>query len=145
MMKLTDIGDAPFLEILSYLTAPDVVAAQSVCRALRRVAQPLAWVELEKTMVGATGQDAMAQARCCRYEKARRYAQRMEGLALAHYDFGFGVKEKDVEEGGKLSPYIAALMVPGGLVVSQQPLIGFEHLDGPNTVAPDRYHFYRAQ
>lgn len=64
-------------------------------------------------------------------------------IALAHYDFGYGVKEKDVAEGKTLSPLIAALMVPGGLVVSQQPLVGLEQISGPETVANDRYLFYR--
>lgn len=65
-------------------------------------------------------------------------------VALAHYDFGFGVKEKDVEEGGRLSPLIKAVMVPGGLVVSQQPLIGFTQIWGPDSIDRERYLFYRA-
>ena len=65
-------------------------------------------------------------------------------MALAHYDFGFGIKEKDVEEGARLSPLIAPLMVPGGLVVSQQPLLGFTQISGPDTVDPKRYLFYRS-
>lgn len=65
-------------------------------------------------------------------------------IALAHYDFGFGVKDLDVEEGARLSPLIAALMVPGGLIVSQQPMVGFSPVPGPDTVDPDRYLFYRA-
>ena len=65
-------------------------------------------------------------------------------IALAHYDFGFGDKAKDVAEGAKLSPYIAPLMVPGGLVVSQQPLVGFTQISGPDTIDPERYLFYRA-
>ncbi|MEP1587851.1 MAG: class I SAM-dependent methyltransferase [Tateyamaria sp.] len=64
-------------------------------------------------------------------------------MALAHYDFGHGVKELDVTEGGALSPFIAALMVSGGLVLSQQPLVGFEQIKGPDTVDPERYLFYR--
>lgn len=64
-------------------------------------------------------------------------------MALAHYDFGYGVKEKDVAEGARLSPLIAALMQPGGLVVSQQPLIGFRQVSGPETIDPERYLFYR--
>lgn len=64
-------------------------------------------------------------------------------MALAHYDFGFGIKEKDVEEGERLSPLIAAVMGPGGLILSQQPLVGFEQIKGPDTIAPDRYLFYR--
>lgn len=64
-------------------------------------------------------------------------------MALAHYDFGFGVKEKDVAEGARLSPLIAELIVPGGLVVSQQPLVGFEPITGPDTIDPERYLFFR--
>ena len=71
-------------------------------------------------------------------------AERGTRMALAHYDFGFGVKEKDVEEGAKLSPLIAPLMVPGGLVVSQQPLTGFTQVSGPDTIDPERYLFYRS-
>lgn len=71
-------------------------------------------------------------------------ARRGTRMALAHYDFGFGVKELDVQEGARLSPLIAALMVPGGLVVSQQPLVGLTQISGPETIAPDRYLFYRA-
>jgi hypothetical protein len=73
-------------------------------------------------------------------ELAKNNAQ----IAFANYDFGFGVKEKDVEEGGRLSPLIKAVMVPGGMVVSQQPLIGFTQISGPDTIVGDRYHFYRA-
>jgi len=71
-------------------------------------------------------------------------AERGMRMALAHYDFGFGVKEKDVEEGGRLSPLIAPLMVPGGLIVSQQPLTGFTQVSGPDTIDPERYLFYRS-
>ncbi|WP_299617822.1 class I SAM-dependent methyltransferase [uncultured Tateyamaria sp.] len=71
-------------------------------------------------------------------------AQNGARIALAHYDFGFGVKDLDVEEGAKLSPLIAAVMVPNGLVLSQQPLIGFEQISGPDTIDPERYLFYRA-
>lgn len=73
-----------------------------------------------------------------------RMADEGKRMALAHYDFGFGVKELDVQEGAKLSPFIAAVMVSGGLVLSQQPLVGFEQISGPETIAPDRYLFYRA-
>ncbi|GHG92358.1 class I SAM-dependent methyltransferase [Pseudodonghicola xiamenensis] len=65
-------------------------------------------------------------------------------IALAHYDFGFGIKEKDVAEAARLSPLIARIMAPGGLIVSGQPLVGFDQLQGPETIAPDRYMFYRA-
>lgn len=65
-------------------------------------------------------------------------------MALTHYEFGHGDKEVDAAEGRALSPFIASVMVPGGLVVSQQPMIGLEQIKGPDTVHPDRYLFYRA-
>ena len=74
----------------------------------------------------------------------RKLAETGARMALAHYDFGFGIKEKDVAEAARLSPLIAAVMVPGGMIVSGQPLVGFEQLTGPDTIAPDRYLFYRA-
>ena len=74
----------------------------------------------------------------------QRLADGGHKMALAHYDFGFGIKEKDVEEGRRLSPLIAAVMQPGGLVLSQQPLVGLEQIKGPDTIAPDRYLFYRS-
>ena len=64
-------------------------------------------------------------------------------MALAHYDFGFGVKELDVAEGARLSPLIGAVMRSGGIMVSQQPLVGFEQIQGPDTIDPERYLFYR--
>lgn len=65
-------------------------------------------------------------------------------IALAHYDFGFGVEAEDIAEAARLSSSIADVMQPGGLIVSGQPLVGFEALSGPDTIAPDRYKFYRA-
>lgn len=65
-------------------------------------------------------------------------------IALAHYDFGSGIKEDDVAESERLSPLIAQIMQPGGYIVSGQPLVGFEQIKGPDTIAPDRYLFYRA-
>ncbi|WP_299367890.1 class I SAM-dependent methyltransferase [uncultured Tateyamaria sp.] len=73
----------------------------------------------------------------------RKLADDGRRMALAHYDFGYGVKEKDVAEGAELSPLITAVMAPGGLVLSQQPLIGLEQIKGPDTVDPERYLFYR--
>ena len=73
-----------------------------------------------------------------------RLVEQGHQIALAHYDFGFGVKEKDVAEAARLSPIIASVMAPGGVIVSGQPLVGFEELDGPKGIAPGRYMFYRA-
>lgn len=64
-------------------------------------------------------------------------------LALVHYELGIGVAEKDAAKSRAMSPLIAPLMVPGGLVISQDPLEGFERIAGPETVAGDRYLFYR--
>ncbi|MCG7622073.1 class I SAM-dependent methyltransferase [Epibacterium sp. Ofav1-8] len=65
-------------------------------------------------------------------------------LALAHYDLGFGVKEQDVAEAAKLSPAILQVMAAGGLIISGQPLVGFEEIDGPEGIPEGRYMFYRA-
>jgi hypothetical protein len=65
-------------------------------------------------------------------------------IAFGHYDFGRGVKEDDVAEAARLSPFIAKVMLPGGLLISGQPLVGFQQISGPDTIAPDRYLFYRA-
>ena len=65
-------------------------------------------------------------------------------IQLAHYDLGFGVKEKDVAEAAKLSVPLAKVMAPGGILVSGQPLVGFQQITGPDSIAPDRYLFYRA-
>lgn len=65
-------------------------------------------------------------------------------IALAHYDFGFGVKEQDVAEAAAMSPVIASVMAKGGIIVSGQPLVGFEELNGPEGIPEGRYLFYRA-
>ena len=74
----------------------------------------------------------------------RRLAGMTDGIVLAHYDFGFGIKEKDVAEAARLSPLIGAVMRPGGVIVSGQPLVGFAPLPEPAGIAPGRYMFYRA-
>ncbi len=65
-------------------------------------------------------------------------------IAMAHYDFGRGIKADDVAEAARLSPLIAQVMQPGGLLISGQPLVGFDQIEGPETIAPDRYLFYMA-
>jgi hypothetical protein len=74
----------------------------------------------------------------------QRLATEGHKIVLAHYDFGFGVKEKDVAEAAAMSPVIASVMAPGGIIVSGQPLVGFEELDGPHGIPEGRYMFYRA-
>lgn len=65
-------------------------------------------------------------------------------IRLAHYDLGFGVEEQDIAEAARMSPFIANAMVTGGIIVSGQPLAGFEELTGPDSIARGRYRFYRA-
>ena len=66
---------------------------------------------------------------------------RETSVALAHYDFGYGVKEDDVAEAARLSPAIARVMVPGGLLVSGQPLVGFAEVEPPKGIPEGRYLF----
>lgn len=70
-------------------------------------------------------------------------AERKAQIILAHYDFGFGIKEQDVAEAARLSPLIDKVMLPGGVIVSGQSLVGFTQIKGPDSVAADRYLFYR--
>ncbi|WP_170473964.1 class I SAM-dependent methyltransferase [Ruegeria arenilitoris] len=65
-------------------------------------------------------------------------------IILAHYDFGRGIKAEDVAEAARLSPLISKVMLPDGLLISGQPLVGLDQIKGPETIAPDRYLFYRA-
>lgn len=74
----------------------------------------------------------------------RDLAGRGVKIILAHYDFGQGIKADDVAEAARLSPLIAAVVAKGGIIVSGQPLVGFEQIQGPDTIAKDRYLFYRA-
>ncbi|WP_171131683.1 MULTISPECIES: class I SAM-dependent methyltransferase [unclassified Ruegeria] len=73
----------------------------------------------------------------------QKLAETGQSFVMAHYDFGRGIKSEDVAEAARLSPMIAAIMKPGGLLISGQPLVGFEQIKGPDTIAPDRYLFYR--
>ncbi len=73
-----------------------------------------------------------------------RLAREGHKMAMAHYDFGRGIKEEDVAEAARLSPLIAQVMQPGGLLISGQPLVGFDQIEGPEIIAPDRYLFYLA-
>ena len=73
-----------------------------------------------------------------------RLARNGARIVLAHYDFGYGVKDEDVAEAARLSAAIARVMVPGGIVVSQQPLGGFPRIAGPDTIDPERYLFFQA-
>lgn len=71
----------------------------------------------------------------------RQYADSGKKAAMAHYDFGFGDKQKDIEEAAHLSPIVAACMAKGGIIVSGQPMVGFTKLDRPDHIG--RYFFYQ--
>lgn len=64
-------------------------------------------------------------------------------IALAHYELGIGIRPRDEAEAATLSPYLVQLMVPGGLIVSQQPIVGIPQVEGPVSVQNERYLFYR--
>lgn len=76
-------------------------------------------------------------------EMLDRLAEAGPRIVLAHYDFGQGIKADDVAEAAALSPALARVMAPGGLIVSGQPLIGLPQISGPDSIASDRYLFYR--
>ncbi len=76
-------------------------------------------------------------------EMLRKLARDGARIALAHYEFGTGVDDVDAAEAARLGPLIVAVLVPGGLVVSQQPIAGLTPIEGPDSVAPGRYLFYR--
>ncbi|KAB7616009.1 hypothetical protein F9L33_04395 [Amylibacter sp. SFDW26] len=65
------------------------------------------------------------------------------GIALAHYDFGVGIKDKDEAEAAALSPLIRDIMVKDGLLISGQPLVGFTQIEGPAEIPAGRYYFYK--
>jgi len=73
----------------------------------------------------------------------RTLAETGPRIILAHYDFGMGMEESDQAESARLSPRIAEVMLPGGLIVSGQPLVGFQQVTGPDSIAAERYLFYR--
>ena len=65
-------------------------------------------------------------------------------IALTHYDFGVGIKDKDEAEAAALSPLIKDIMVEDGLLMSCQPLVGFKQIEGPAEIPAGRYYFYKA-
>lgn len=67
--------------------------------------------------------------------------------ALAHADIGSGREEQDRTVAALLSRLLPPLMRPGGLVLSDQPLIGDAFIPEPlpKGVAPNRYFLYRCR
>jgi hypothetical protein len=67
-------------------------------------------------------------------------------VALVHADLGSGDTEANRRQALALAPIIAALLQPGGIVVSDQELTTprLQPLDLPSGVKPGRYFLYRA-
>lgn len=74
---------------------------------------------------------------------AARFGRR---VALAHSDIGTGHPEHDAEVAAVLAGRLAPLMVPGGVIVSDQLLLleSFEVLTLPAGVPDDRYFMCRS-
>ena len=71
---------------------------------------------------------------------------RFEGrVALIHSDIGSGDAEQNAGIAAFLSGYLAKLLRPGGLVISDQPmtLAAADSLAPPKGVKPGRYFIYR--
>jgi len=66
--------------------------------------------------------------------------------ALVHADTGSGSQAASIEFAAFLGPVVAGLMLPGGLVLSDQALTGdgLAALAPPAGIAAGRYFFYRA-
>ena len=75
-------------------------------------------------------------------EAARRWPN---GAALVHSDIGTGDSARNLRVAANLSRRLPLLLVPGGMVVSDQRLSDprLEPLPPPLGVAPDRYFIYR--
>lgn len=65
------------------------------------------------------------------------------GVALAHYDLGFGVPDVDTPLREGLSEAIRRLIVPGGYLVSNSAFAGLEQAPLPDGVAEKRYFIHR--
>ncbi len=67
--------------------------------------------------------------------------------AMAHVDIGSGEEAANAVLAAAIVPSLVALMAPGGVIVSDQPLAhaGLELLPLPGGVKPGRYHMYRVR
>lgn len=66
---------------------------------------------------------------------------------LVHSDIGTGDSERNHRLAGQITPLLAPMMLPGGLILSDQPMEwpGWAALPLPGIVPPERYHMYRAE
>lgn len=65
-------------------------------------------------------------------------------VALVHDDIGTGDSERNRKLAAKIAPLVAPFMLPGGLILSDQPLPQSEWTETkpPPTVSPKRYYIY---
>jgi len=65
---------------------------------------------------------------------------------LVHSDIGTGDSESSRRLAARIAPLLAPLMLPGGIVLSDQPMAQAEwtELPLPASVPRERYHIYRA-
>lgn len=66
-------------------------------------------------------------------------------VALIHSDIGTGDAAANASLAAFLSGYLAAFLMPGGLILSDQPMTheAIDPLPPPPGVTPDRYFLYR--
>lgn len=65
---------------------------------------------------------------------------------LVHSDIGTGNVERNKRLAARIAPLVAPLLVPGAIVLSDQPMFqsGWVDVALPAGVQPERYHIYRA-
>jgi hypothetical protein len=79
-------------------------------------------------------------------ETLRAARDRLPRLAvLAHSDIGTGDPERNARIARRIAALLPALLQPGGIVASDQPLASdrLDSLQLPRSVRPGRYHLYR--
>jgi hypothetical protein len=76
----------------------------------------------------------------------RALARLGRNAILAHSDIGTGDSERNRRLAAEIAPLLAPLMRPGGIVLSDQPMVLAEwtELPLPASVPRGRYHIYRA-
>ncbi|MBE9552203.1 MAG: hypothetical protein IMF05_01945 [Proteobacteria bacterium] len=76
----------------------------------------------------------------------RALARLGRNTILAHSDIGTGDIERNRRLAAEIAPLLAPLMQPGGIILSDQPMVLAEwtELTLPASVPQQRYHIYRA-
>ena len=77
------------------------------------------------------------------FETLPKFVQSNQGKAsLIHTDIGTGDAENNKQISQFLSPLLKDLLMPSGLVLSDQELDGLSRLETPESVPKDRYFMY---